>query len=227
MGKLNRTSTIGHLRLGRQAYGITLELQRTLHAKRCADRIGDVVISVEHDPVFTIGRRGSRDNLLVPEAEARANGIQIFDVERGGDVTYHGPGQLVVYPILDLRGFGKNVHWFVESLEEAVLRVLEELGIDAVLRDGYPGVWVGRRKIASIGVHVKNWVSYHGLALNVAVNPQHFGMIRPCGLPVKTVSINDLRVSPVELAEIERRVIEELGVLWNRTLLPLEHAEVD
>jgi lipoate-protein ligase B len=224
---LNRDRTIGHLPLGRRTYGETLDLQRKLHAKRCAGEIGDVILSVEHNPVFTIGRRGSRDSLLVSEDEARAQGIQIFDVERGGDMTYHGPGQLVVYPILDLRGFGKDVHRFVRSLEEALLRVLKELGIEAALRNGYPGVWVGGRKIASIGVYVKHWVSYHGLSLNVSVNPDHFRMIRPCGLPVETVSVNDLCEPTVDFLDLQARLIRELGVLWGRDVVAIEREAVD
>jgi lipoic acid synthetase len=226
LGKLKPDKTIRHLALGRAGYAATLKLQRRLHAKRCAGDIGDMILSVEHDPVFTIGRSGSTDNLLVPEDVAAASGIEIFDVERGGDITYHGPGQLVLYPILDLREYGKDVHRLVEVLEEAIVRVLKELGIDAAIREGFPGVWVGSRKIASLGVYVKSWVSYHGVALNVAVNSDHFRMIRPCGLPVEAVSINDLREPSVTLTDVLERVLAQLGALWDRSIVPADLMEV-
>jgi lipoate-protein ligase B len=181
-----------HLSLGRADYGWTLELQRTLHARRRADLVPDVVITVEHNPVITFGRTGSREHLLAPPSDLRREGIEVFEVERGGNVTYHGPGQLVVYPIVDLRGHGRDVKRFVRGLEGATIATLADLEIEAGRREGYPGVWVSDRKIASIGVYVSGWVTRHGLALNVAVNPAHFAMIRPCGLSVETVSICDL-----------------------------------
>ena len=209
---------IRHLPLGQADYGETLALQRALHTRRCADKIDDLVISVEHHPVFTIGRSGSRSNILVSEDALQEQGIEVFDVERGGDITYHGPGQLVVYPILDLRGFGKDIHRFVWSLEEAIIRTLEKTDIRGGRRDGFPGVWVGERKIAAVGVYVKNWVTYHGLAFNVDVNQDHFQMIRPCGLTVETVSVNDLGESAVSLDDVRSLLLRELGILLERDI---------
>jgi lipoic acid synthetase len=183
-------------------------------------------LTVEHDPVFTIGRTGSRDNLLVSENEAAASGIEIVEVERGGDITYHGPGQLVVYPIVDLRDYGKDIHQFITVLETSIIGVLQGLGIRASLRDGFPGVWVDLRKIASVGVYVKKWISYHGVALNVAVNADHFGMIRPCGLSVEIVSINDLYRPAVHLADVESDMIDQLSARWDRRIIPSELIEV-
>ena len=218
---------IRHLPLGRSDYGETLTLQRTLHAKRCADEISDLVISVEHNPVFTIGRSGSSDNVLVSTDVLQEQGIEVFEVERGGDITYHGPGQLVVYPILDLRGFGKDVHRFVWSLEEAIIRTLMERDIDSGRRDGFPGVWIGERKIASVGVYVKNWVTRHGMAFNIDVNQDHFRMIRPCGLSVETISLNDLCESAVPLFDVCSLLMRELGILLEKEIVEIEREELN
>jgi lipoate-protein ligase B len=200
-----------HLPLGRADYGWTLELQRTLHARRRAGLVPDVVITVEHNPVITFGRTGSREHLLAPPSDLRREGIEVFEVERGGDVTYHGPGQLVVYPIVDLRGHGRDVKRFVRGLEGATIATLADLEIEAGRREGHPGVWVSDRKIASIGVYVSGWVTRHGLALNVAVNSAHFAMIRPCGLSVETVSICDLLGRTVLLDRVRDTLLERLA----------------
>ena len=224
--RLKPNSVIRHLPLGRADYGQTLTLQRALHAKRCAGKIADLAISVEHNPVFTIGRSGSRDNVLVPKGVLQEQGIEVYEVERGGDITYHGPGQLVVYPILDLRGFGKDIHRFVRLLEEAIIRTLNGQDIDCGRRGGFPGVWVGKQKIASIGVYVKNWVTYHGLALNVDVNQDHFQMIRPCGLTVKTVSLNDLSEPAVSIRGVCSLLMNELANLLEREIVEIKREEL-
>ncbi len=218
---------IRHLPLGRADYGETHALQRSLHAKRCVGEIDDLVISVEHNPVFTIGRSGSRSNISVSEGVLEEEGIKVLDVERGGDITYHGPGQLVVYPILDLRGFGKDIHRFVWLLEEAIIRTLKHLDICSERRDGFPGVWVGERKIASVGVYIKNWVTYHGLALNVDVSQGHFCMIRPCGLNVEIVSVNDLLESTASVDGVRSLLVRELGTLLERDVVEIEHEELN
>lgn len=200
-----------HLSLGRADYGWTLDLQRTLHARRKDGVAPDVVITVEHNPVITFGRTGSREHLLASPSDLRREGIEVFEVERGGDVTYHGPGQLVVYPIVDLRGHGRDVKGFVRGLEDAMIATLADLGIGAGRKDGYPGVWVSDRKIASIGVYVNGWVTRHGLALNAAVNPAHFALIRPCGLSVEMVSICDLLGRTVFLDRVRDTLLERLA----------------
>ncbi|MFC2095314.1 lipoyl(octanoyl) transferase LipB [Candidatus Bipolaricaulota bacterium] len=218
---------IRHLPLGKADYGETLALQRSLHAKRCAGEVDDVVISVEHNPVFTIGRSGSRDNVLVSEEVLRESGIQLHEVERGGDITYHGPGQLVIYPILDLKGFGKDIHRFVWALEEAIILTLHTFDVTSDRRRGFPGVWVDGRKVASVGIYVKNWVTRHGLALNVAVNHEHFRMIRPCGLSVDTVSVNDLCTAAVDFDDVGTQLLQELGTLLERDIVELRAEELD
>jgi lipoate-protein ligase B len=205
------------------SYDAALDVQRRAHARRCADLIGDVLFTVEHDPVFTRGRTSREESFRVePEAVARA-GIAVRDVERGGDVTYHGPGQLVAYPILDLRRRGRDVKAHVRQLEEAAIRTVARYGLQAGRRDGLPGVWTDRGKIASVGISVRSWVSMHGLALNVAVDAAHFAMIDPCGLPVKAVSMNDLLEAPAVLSDVEGAFAAEygrlLGVDWEASRL--------
>ena len=215
-----------HLPLGRSDYAWTLELQRTLHARRKSGATPDLLITVEHNPVFTFGRSRSRDHLLASRGELRREGIELHDVERGGDVTYHGPGQLVVYPIVDLRDHGRDVRGFVRGLEGAMIAALGGLGVEAERREGYPGVWIEERKIASIGVHVSGWVTRHGLALNVAVNPAHFAMIRPCGLPVETVSICDLLGRSIGLDAVRDVFLDRLAERFGWAIDPSSLAEI-
>jgi len=200
-----------HLPLGRAPYGPTWRLQKELHARRVAGTIPDTVLTVEHDPVFTVGRSGSRRNLRVSEAVRERAGIPVFEVERGGDITYHGPGQLVVYPIVDLREQGGDVHAFIGALEGAAIDFLADHGVEADRRAGFPGVWVGTRKIASVGVYVRRWVTRHGLALNLAVDRSHFAMIRPCGLDIDVVSLSELVSDPPTVDEAASAVLERLA----------------
>ncbi len=203
-----------HLRLGREAYQVTHERQLRLHALRVQGAIPDMVVSVEHDPVFTIGRRGSQENLLVPPDTLKREGIAVYDIERGGDITYHGPGQVVLYPIVDLRGHGRDLACYVRNLEQTVIDFLASAEVTAQRRPGLPGVWVQERKIAAVGVHVKRWVTLHGLALNVRVNPKHFAMINPCGLRIEVVSLDDLVSRRYSLDEVVSGLLGAMGPLF-------------
>jgi lipoate-protein ligase B len=169
--------------LGRRPYGDVLALQRDLAARRVAGTLADdVLLLVEHEPVVTLGRGTLATSLpLAPEA-IRAGGTAVFEVERGGDVTWHGPGQLVGYPILDLRGHREDLHWYLRTLEDALIAALERLGVPAHRHPGRTGVFTAGRKIASIGVHAKRWVTLHGFALNVTNDLAGFDLIVPCGL---------------------------------------------
>jgi lipoate-protein ligase B len=212
-----------HVPLGRLSYDAAAEIQKRVHALRVVGLVPDVLFTVEHDPVFTRGRSAHDGSFRVALEDVARAGIAIRESERGGDVTYHGPGQLVAYPILDLRLYGRNVKSHVSSLEEAAVRTLERFGLAGSRRDGLPGVWTDRGKIASVGVSVRKWVSMHGLALNVDVDASHFAMIHPCGLPVQAVSMNDHLAVPARLADVEEEFCqaygELLGLRWQETSL--------
>jgi lipoyl(octanoyl) transferase len=170
-------------RLGRVPYAEALKLQRRLADERIAGLIPDTLILLEHPPVVTLGR-GTRETSLPVQPEAlRARGVEVHEIERGGDVTYHGPGQLVGYPILDLQALKPDLHWYLRQLEEALIRALAVFDIPAERNQGYTGVWTRGRKIASIGIHVRQWVTWHGFALNVTTDLPAFDLIVPCGIP--------------------------------------------
>ena len=169
--------------LGRRRYGDVLALQRALAAQRLDGSIADdLLLLVEHEPVVTLGRGTEASSLPLSPDEIVRRGTEVFDVERGGDVTWHGPGQLVGYPILDLRGHREDLHWYLRTLENVLIDALESLGIPADRQPGRTGVWTAGRKIASIGVHAKRWVTFHGFALNVTNTLDGFELIVPCGL---------------------------------------------
>ena len=172
------------LRLGKKEYMEVLELQRRLQQLRIENKIGNVLILVEHTPVLTLGRSGKYSNIVLDQIELEKNGVKIVEVERGGDVTYHGPGQIVGYLIFDLRDFGRDTHSFVSKIQEGIVSFLNaDYNINAEKRSGrYTGVWIDDKKIAAIGLNMKNWVSIHGFALNVNTNLNHFKWIIPCGL---------------------------------------------
>ena len=150
---------------------------------RLRNEIGDTLLLLEHPPVITLGRSWKPSSLPIDPEALRARGIEVFDIERGGDVTYHGPGQLVGYPILDLQQHQPDLHWYLRQLEDMLIGALGSLGIAAGRRASYTGVWTGGRKIASIGVHVRQWVTWHGFALNVTTDLSPFSLIVPCGIP--------------------------------------------
>lgn len=187
---------------GRTPYREALEWQRRLARRRIEGTLADdLLLLVEHEPVVTLGRGSSEANVVASTGLLALRGIEAVEIERGGDVTYHGPGQLVGYPILDLRRYRTDLHWYVRRLEEALIQALAELGLDAFRAPGLTGVWVGDqatedaeplphrvasgalRKIASIGVHVSRWVTWHGFALNVTREPlDNFRLVIPCGI---------------------------------------------
>ncbi|MCS7234802.1 MAG: lipoyl(octanoyl) transferase LipB [Armatimonadota bacterium] len=187
---------------GRSDYEATWALQRQLVSLRQRGEIPDVLLLVEHPPVVTCGRATKPEHLPVPREVLRRMGFGVFDVERGGSVTYHGPGQLVGYPILDLRAYGENVVGYVRMLEESVIRTLGGYGIQAGRRPGFPGVWVGTEKIAAVGVAVKRRVTLHGFALNVTTNLDHFRFINPCGIAYTPTSMERVLGRPVPLEDV-------------------------
>jgi len=171
-------NTLEVVQAGIVPYDEALAWQRDLAEDRIAGRLQhDVLLLLEHPPVVTLGRNSHAAHLLQPA------GIDVFEVERGGDVTFHGPGQLVGYPILDLRAHKQDLHWYLRTLEQALIDALGILNIPAERNPGFTGVWTRGKKIASIGIHVKQWVTWHGFALNVTTDLTHFDRIVPCGIP--------------------------------------------
>jgi len=162
-----------------------------------------------------LGKRSYAETLsLQRRLHLAGKGIGVICVERGGDITYHGPGQLVCYPIVDLRDYGRDIKRYINRLEEAAIETLSTFGISGSRREGYPGVWVDGRKVASIGVYVRRWVTMHGIALNVATDPSHFAMIKPCGLNVEAISISEILGRPVDLAEVIPVFVSKLASLF-------------
>jgi len=168
--------------LGLMDYGKAWALQHELWSKRTRGELPDLLLLIEHPHVITLGRRGNRSYLIASPDKLESMGIPIFHVERGGDVTYHGPGQIVGYPILNLKDYGYRLIRYVEQLEEVLLRVLTDFRIEGKREALNRGVWVDREKIASIGVAIKRWVSFHGFALNYGTDLRYFDLIHPCGL---------------------------------------------
>lgn len=173
---------------GRIAYHDYLSLQARLVARRQEGAIPDVLVLAEHGPVLTVGRDGGADQLLVACAELSARGIAVVPVDRGGNITYHGPGQLMVYPIMDLAGQGKDLHLYLWKLEDSLIRALAGWGVTAGRRQGLPGVWASGAKVAAVGIAVSRWVTSHGAALNLDPDLGCFGLINPCGLPRAAVT---------------------------------------
>ncbi len=199
--------------LGLRPYAEVLELQRELCRRRARGELAqDVLLLVEHPPVVTLGRGTRPASLPLPPAELARRGAEVFEVERGGDVTFHGPGQLVGYPIIDLRAHRPDLHWYLRTLEDVLIQALERLGVPAGRIPGLTGVWTAGRKIASIGIHVKQWITLHGFALNVTTELGYFDLIVPCGIErvvMTSVAEELLRQDPEALtAEARGAVVE-------------------
>jgi len=202
-------------RLGRVPYRDAWALQQRWAELRRAGEIPDRLLFLEHPPVITLGRNALREHLLSSSELLAAEGIEVVETNRGGDVTFHGPGQLIGYPILDLGRIRKDVVRYVRTLEEAILRTLAELGLAAGRRSGMTGVWVGERKVAAIGVHISRWITSHGFALNVATDLRSFRHIVPCGISAYPVSsLETLLDTPVDRGRLERSLAEHFGDLF-------------
>lgn len=189
-------------------YRSALEIQRAIAQQRISKELPrDVLLLLEHPPVVTLGRGARTDNLVVSRQVLSSRGVDLCEIERGGDVTFHGPGQLIGYPIFDLSEHKPDVHWFLRQLERTVIVALEALGIRGEQREGYTGVWTEARKIASIGIHVKQWVTWHGFALNVTTDLSYFDLIVPCGIP------------NIVMTSVERELKERTpSDVWSRAL---------
>ena len=206
--------TIDVRRLGRVEYEAAVDLQKQLVEARRTGAIGDTLLLLEHPPVITLGvkTRGERTHIVASESALAAAGVTVFETGRGGDITYHGPGQLVGYPILDLNPDRRDVHRYVRDLEEVLIRAATGFGIDARRVPGLTGVWAGEpgreEKLAAIGVRISRWITSHGFALNVGTNLDHFNLIVPCGIADRGVtSLSRVLGRDVTMAEAEDAVV--------------------
>lgn len=196
-------------RLGTVPYGEGLEIQNTLVEERRLGRVPDLLLLLQHPHVLTLGARGDggRSHILATPARLSELGVTVFETGRGGDVTYHGPGQLVGYPILDLKPDRCDVHKYVRDVEDVLIRTLSDYGIQAGRIKGLTGVWVGHEKIAAIGIRISRWISSHGFAFNVSTDLDYFRLIVPCGITDRGVtSLEKLLGHPVSFDEVEERV---------------------
>jgi lipoate-protein ligase B len=203
------------LDLGTREYGEVWALQKELVGKRQRDEIPDTLVLVEHPHVITLGRGTHQENVLAP------GDTPLFEIERGGDVTYHGPGQLVGYPIFLLRPEERDLHVYLRNLEEALIRAVGRFGIPGERKEGWTGVWAsgGARKLASIGVAVKKWVTLHGFALNVSTDLARFAAINPCGLEATAMgSMESVLGRPVPFGEVKVAARDDLAAVFGRRL---------
>jgi lipoyl(octanoyl) transferase len=206
-------------RLGVVPYGDALGLQRALVEQRRAGEVGDLLLLVEHPPVLTLGVRGDggKSHILATGATLAARGIEVFETGRGGNITYHGPGQIVGYPILDLRPDRCDVHRYVRDLEEVLIRSAGDYGIGAGRIEGLTGVWVGEAKVAAIGVRISRWVTSHGFALNVTTALSDFELIVPCGIADRSVTSLAALGCGAPRAEIEDRIVTHFCDVFGAT----------
>ncbi len=216
--------TLAWCDLGTVPYQEAWELQGRLVAARRRGLIGDLLLLLEHPPVYTLGRGGRAEHLLAPVEWLRRQGADVFEVDRGGDITFHGPGQLVGYPILDLTAWGRDLHRYLRNLEETLIRALAAFGVAAGRKAGYTGVWVDDRKIAAIGVKLNSgWITSHGFALNVSTDLSWFDHIVPCG--IRDYGVTSLAAElgrPVTRAAVVGPVVEAFGQVFDRLPVPLE-----
>ncbi len=230
------------LNLDRVPYADALALQHRIVAARKRGELNDTLILLEHLPVFTLGRNAKDEHIIASRDFLRQQGIEVFRVERGGDVTYHGPKQLVGYPILDLRNFRQDVGWFVRSIEEMLIRALGDFGIHGRRIEKLVGVWVdvvapgveplaqqqGEAKIVQIGARIENWITYHGFALNVDPNMAHFDLIVPCGIPDKAVtSMARVLNRPMDMNAVRERVAARFAEVFGAELIVISREELE
>ncbi len=212
-------------RMGRVGYEAGLELQQQLVEERRAGHIPDTLLLLEHPPVVTLGvrTRGKSSNIIASPAELAARGVAVIETGRGGDVTYHGPGQLVGYPIIDLRPDRRDVHKYVRDLEQAIIIAVRALGVHAGRMTGLTGVWVGppgqEAKLAAIGIRISRWITSHGFALNVSTDLANFGLIVPCGIADRGVTSLDLLLGrSIPMSDVEAAVETAVGAVFKRSV---------
>ena len=218
--------------LGIMPYADALSFQRAVaHARIGGSVAEDVLLLVEHPPVVTLGRSSKAHHLLASPELLASRGVELFDVERGGDVTFHGPGQLVGYPIVSLKRHKQDLHWYLRQVEEALIRGLAPFGIAGERSVGYTGVWTGGRKLASIGVHARDWVTWHGFALNVTTDLSYFDLMVPCGIAEVEMTSIAREIGGGESSSLARRtraqVTEGFADVFSLTSIPISRDHLE
>ena len=216
------------LRLGIREYNEILDLQKRMNSARKQNAIPDTVIFLEHYPCITIGAQGNHDSIMVSRQLLNKQNIKVYKTDRGGSVTYHGPGQIVCYPIIDLNNYGCDVTTYARNLEEMVIRTMNAFGIAADRKKGYPGVWVDdKRKIAAEGISLERWVTMHGIALNVSPLMEHFALIVPCGLQeCEAISMAQYLDRPVDISSVFAEMIRQFSLLFDMELEEIGEDEI-
>jgi lipoyl(octanoyl) transferase len=221
MSQVGETRHLEIRRLGLIPYAEALALQRALVEERRAGRVPDLLLLVEHPHVLTLGVRGDggRSHILATADSLAARGIEVHETGRGGDITYHGPGQIVGYPIIDLKPDRCDVHRYVRDLEDVLMRVAADYGLQTMRVEGMSGVWAGREKLAAIGVRIGRWITSHGFALNVTTELDYFSLIVPCGIADRGVtSLARLTGRAIDRVEVENRVVQHFCGVFGRTV---------
>ena len=214
------------IQTGQADYHHIWHLQKKLFKEVETNRQRNFLILTEHPPVITIGKKGSTANLLASTDLLRSKGIDVIEIDRGGDITYHGPGQLIGYPILNLMEFQKDVHWYLRSLEDVIIHTLQKFYIHGERIEGLTGVWVGNKKICAIGVKVTRWVTMHGFALNVTTNLKHFDYIVPCGISDRGVtSISQESGNNIPLKDVIKILCNGFQVTFGHKLIPIRNSD--
>lgn len=202
--------------LGLTDYLAAWDLQKDILKKVISGELDSALILCRHYPVITLGRAASQDSLRFGNEWIRAKGVKLYNIERGGDATYHGPGQLTVYPLLNLRYFKKDIHWFLRKLESLAISSLADFNLRVSRVEGFTGAWIGNKKIASIGIAIKHWVTYHGLSINIKRDDlDNFDLIRPCGMDIKVTSLEEALGRKVEIADVKLSLLDKFKEgLW-------------
>jgi lipoate-protein ligase B len=196
------------------------DLQKRLVSERFEGKTADALLLLEHNHVITYGKNSDVSNLLVDTLGLKKLGIELIHTDRGGDITYHGPGQLIVYPIINLRNYQTSIKWYIHKLEQVIISSLKDFGIDSERLDKYPGVWVNNRKIASIGVRISRWITSHGIALNVNTDLEYFKLIAPCGIKDKDVtSMGKILGCEIPLETIKDIIVKKFAMVFGCKIL--------
>jgi lipoyl(octanoyl) transferase len=197
-----------------------LRLQEEAFQAVQQEKYDGVLILLEHHPVYTIGTGGGLENLLCSQESLEAEGVDLIKINRGGNITFHGPGQIVAYPIFDLNKLRKDSHWYISSLEETVMRVLATYGIQGSRKPEYRGVWIGNEKISAVGVHVKRWITTHGLSFNICLDKNYFYRINPCGITEFGITSLEDHVAGAEMTVIREKLVQSFQEVFGITLEP-------